>query len=60
MSYIALKPCKFDKAYKIDEVIPDEVIDPNMVYKLIKCGLIMQSKDKSEKVEVISKSKPSK
>lgn len=58
MSYIALKPCKFDKDYKIDEVIPDEVIYPNMVDKLIKCGLINKVREKSE--IIVNKSKPSK
>jgi len=35
MSYIALKPCKFDRTYAIGELIPDGVVDPKRESDLI-------------------------
>ncbi len=39
--YIANKPVRFDKNYKVGEIIPDGVIDPRMTKKLIEMGRIL-------------------
>lgn len=41
MAYIANKPVRFDKDYSIGEIIPDEVIDPEMKKRLISWGKIL-------------------
>ncbi len=38
--YIALKKMYFDKSYAVGEEIPKDVIAPNMVSKLVRCGVI--------------------
>lgn len=40
MSYIAVKPVKFDRQYAIGEEIPVSVVDPTRANDLIKMGLI--------------------
>lgn len=44
-NYIALKPVKFDRHYIVGENIPKEVIEPNMIEKLIKSGVIQIQQD---------------
>lgn len=41
MAYIANKPVRFDRDYKIGEVIPECVIAPNMTRKLVEMGRIL-------------------
>ena len=41
MAYIANRPVRFDRNYKVGEVIPPEVIEPKMVRKLIDMGRIL-------------------
>lgn len=41
MAYIANKPVRFDRTYAIGEVIPDEVITPQMVRRLLDMGRIL-------------------
>lgn len=42
MAFIANKPVRFDRDYRVGEVIPQEVIDPKMVRKLIEIGKIVE------------------
>lgn len=49
--YFALKPVKFDKDYSRGEEIPEEVIAPNMVEKLIRCGVIQKVEETDEPPE---------
>lgn len=49
--YFALKPVKFDKDYSIGEEIPEEVIAPNMVEKLIRCGVIQEAAEPDESLD---------
>lgn len=41
MAYIANRPVRFDRSYKVGEMIPSEVIEPKMVRKLIDMGRII-------------------
>ena len=41
MAYIANKPVRFDRDYKVGEVIPDAVIAPSMTRKLMEMGRIL-------------------
>ncbi len=41
MAYIANKPVRFDRNYRIGEVIPSEVIEPKMIRKLMDMGRII-------------------
>ena len=41
MAYIANKPVRFDRDYKVGEIIPDEVIAPGMTRKLVEMGRIL-------------------
>ncbi len=41
MAFIANKPVRFDRTYAIGEVIPDDVIDPKMVRRLLDMGRIL-------------------
>lgn len=41
MAYIANKPVRFDRDYKVGEVIPDAVIAPGMTRKLVEMGRIL-------------------
>ncbi len=43
MSYIAIKPVRFDKDYAIGEIIPDDVIDPAMINRLSEMGRIVKT-----------------
>lgn len=43
MAFIANKPVRFDRDYQVGEVIPQEVIDPKMVRKLIEIGKIVEA-----------------
>ena len=43
MAYIASAPVRFDRDYKIGEIIPPEVIDPNMADNLIRMGKIISA-----------------
>ena len=40
-AYIANKPVRFDRNYKVGEVIPDGVISPQMGRRLIEMGRIL-------------------
>lgn len=42
MAYIANKPVRFDRDYKIGEVIPEDVIAPGMTRKLMEMGRILR------------------
>ena len=42
MAFIANKPVRFDQDYRVGEVIPQEVIEPKMVRKLIEMGKIIE------------------
>lgn len=42
MAYIANRPVRFDRDYKIGEVIPDGVIAPGMARKLADMGRIVR------------------
>jgi hypothetical protein len=42
MSYKALKPIRFDKYYAIGEIIPDSVVDPKTVKRLIENGKVAE------------------
>lgn len=41
MAYIANKPVRFDRNYRVGEIIPPEVIEPKMVRKLMDMGRIV-------------------
>lgn len=41
MAYIANKPVRFDRDYKVGEIIPDAVIAPGMTRKLVEMGRIL-------------------
>lgn len=41
MAYIANKPVRFDRDYKVGEVIPESVIAPGMTRKLVEMGKIL-------------------
>ncbi len=41
-AYIANKPVRFDRNYKVGEVIPDEVISPKMGRRLMEMGRILR------------------
>ncbi len=41
MAYIANKPVRFDRDYKVGEVIPDAVISSGMTRKLMEMGRIL-------------------
>lgn len=41
MAYIANKPVRFDRDYKVGEVIPEGVIAPGMSRKLVEMGRIL-------------------
>lgn len=41
MAYIANKPVRFDRDYKVGEVIPESVIAPSMTRKLVEMGRIL-------------------
>ena len=41
MAYIANKPVRFDRDYKVGEVIPDTVISSGMTRKLMEMGRIL-------------------
>lgn len=45
MAYIAGKPVRFDRDYAIGERIPDSVIDPRAVQRLINMGRIIRTAD---------------
>lgn len=45
MTYIANRPVRFDRDYAIGEIIPDSVIDPQMIRKLIGMGRIIRIAD---------------
>ena len=47
MAYIASRPVRFDRDYTIGERIPDSVIDPKMIRKLIGMGRIIHISDAS-------------
>lgn len=42
MAYIANRPVRFDRDYKIGEVIPDAVIAPGMARRLAEMGRIVR------------------
>lgn len=42
MAYIANRPVRFDRDYKVGEIIPDEVIAPGMARKLVDMGRIVR------------------
>lgn len=42
MAYIANRPVRFDRDYKVGEIIPDEVIAPGMARKLVDMGRILR------------------
>ncbi|MCI8843876.1 MAG: C2H2-type zinc finger protein [Oscillospiraceae bacterium] len=42
MAYIANRPVRFGRDYKVGEVIPDEVIAPGMARKLAEMGRILR------------------
>ena len=42
MAYIANKPVRFDRDYRIGEVIPEDVIAPSMRSKLVEMGKILR------------------
>lgn len=42
MAYIANKPVRFDRDYKVGEVIPESVIAPGMARKLEEMGRILR------------------
>lgn len=42
MAYIANRPVRFDRDYKVGEIIPDEVIAPGMTRKLVDMGRILR------------------
>lgn len=42
MAYIANKPVRFDRDYRIGEVIPEDVIAPGMRRKLVEMGRILR------------------
>lgn len=44
-NYIALKPVKFDRHYMVGENVPKEVIEPNMIEKLVKSDVIQIQQD---------------
>ncbi len=41
MAYIANRPVRFDRDYKVGEVIPDTVIAPSMTRKLVEMSRIL-------------------
>lgn len=41
MAYIANKPVRFDRNYRVGEIIPPEVIEPKMICKLMDMGRIV-------------------
>lgn len=41
MAYIANKPVRFDRNYRVGEIIPPEVIEPKMIRKLMDMGRIV-------------------
>ncbi len=41
MAYIANKPVRFDRDYRVGEVIPDAAIAPGMTRKLVEMGRIL-------------------
>ena len=43
MAYIASAPVRFDRDYKIGEIIPPEAIDPKRVNNLIRMGKIISA-----------------
>ncbi len=42
MAYIANRPVRFDRDYKVGEIVPDTVIAPGMARKLVEMGRILQ------------------
>ncbi len=40
-AYIANRPVRFDKNYKVGEIIPENVIEPHMTKKLVEMGRIL-------------------
>lgn len=43
MTYKAIKPCRFDRIYAVGESVPVDVIDPDMVTKLICVGMLEET-----------------
>lgn len=50
--YIAVKPCNFGENHKyyLGDIIPDEVLSPMAIKRLIKAGIIAELKRKTEVV----------
>lgn len=44
-SYIALKAMKFDKSYQKGDRIPENVIEKDMINKLIRCGVLVEGEE---------------
>ncbi len=61
MTYIANKPVRFDRDYRVGEIIPGSVIDPAAVKRLIAWGKITENtaenRDNTQYAEKLSKSK---
>lgn len=62
MSYVALKSVKFDRLYQTGEAIPEDVIDPKRVGRLIDSGKIVphgtsaaEHSDSVTELEAVSK-----
>lgn len=61
MAYIAGKPVRFDRNYSVGERIPDSVIDPRAVPRLINMGRIIRTADDEvveEKAVPVKEEKP--
>mgnify|MGYP003571248488 CR=1 FL=1 len=58
MAYIANRPVRFDRDYRIGEIVPDAVIDPGMTRKLLDMGKIILT-DISANIEGESTDTPS-
>lgn len=51
MAYIANKPIRFDRDYKVGEIIPDGIIDPAAEKRLILWGKITKTDISSENIK---------
>ena len=60
MAYIAGKPVRFDRNYSVGERIPDSVIDPRAVPRLINMGRIIRTADDvvEEKTAPVKETEP--
>ena len=53
--YIANRPVRFDRDYAIGERIPESVIDPNMVGKLVGMGRVIHVSDSAGQAQAGAK-----